>query len=1022
MKKQLPYLILLFITWSFFINSAGVLKAQIIIDENINASRILNQLVGEGVTISNVTINCPGDRVQGLSYARFVSNSPDFPLDSGIVLTTGKARDALGVNVSDQTTTNWGAAGNAALTNIAGIPTFDACVITFDVVPIGNQLRFKYTFASEEYEEFTPCAGQNINDVFAFLISGPNPTGGNYNNRNIAIIPNTTLPVSINTINQCTNTQYYANNNGGQEIEYDGYTLGLFAQIDVQPCATYTLSLRIADGADGLWDSAVFIEEITSQIPQLAYSVNSLTGILIPSCTEGSIVINREQANRAETFKLDFQGEAIPGIDFTLSSGGIPVTSYPTNVVFGINETQKILTINSLNNQESSSTTLYLKTICGENTIDTLQIIIQSQDDIIPIPDYPEGVVYRCNSSEVIEIEARPADGYAWSSDNGSFTCLDTECKRIRAEFSDNLSTFNLTIRIGDCEFDQIIEVIPSVLTFADDQTTICVGASTILEASGRDTYTWTPTTGLSCANCPNPVASPTQSTIYTVTGTRGTCTSSETINVIVIQEVGPEILNLVDGYCVDANPFELQGNPSGGQFQLQGNGIDLQNITQIAPSSLPVGIYELTYTLGTGAGCSEQTVRALQIYALPNAPQIIGLATEYCINDANVVLQGNPSNSTSFFTLNGNALTSLSPATLGVGQHEVFYTYTDENGCSNTTSQGVEVKALPQLVFEGLANGYCIAENNVPVRVNIIEPNGQTRTEIVETLQLSEIGIGSYTVRFAYQSPNGCSNEISQNIRIYPQPILNFTNLDPEYCDASLPFSLTANPTGGIFSVNGTETSTFDPTLFEPNDTPTISYFFVDANGCSKVITETVLITASSIDSNNPESFVLTICPRQFVGFDLEAISEDDTQEGYTYLWQPGGETTRTLNISRREQEGNYLVITRDAENCPVAYRSFNVSVNCEPVVLIPTAFSPNNDQLNDRLEILGQDFANLDFKVYDRWGTLIFESFTQENTWNGSISGREAPTGVYIWTATYINVLTNETFKKQGKVTLIR
>ncbi len=1013
------YVCLAWAIWGFPLQ----LKAQVIIDENISPNRILNQLVGEGVSIGNININCPGNRTEGLSYARFVSNNANFPLDSGIVMTTGKAADAVGPNNSNETSTAWNAPGDNDLAAIAGLSIFDACVISFDVVPVGNRIRFRYTFSSEEYEEFTPCAGANINDAFAFLITGNNPAGGSYNKRNIAIIPNTNLAVSINNVNQCTNSAYYANNNGGVEIEYDGYTVNLIAEIDVIPCESYRLELKIGDGFDGLYDSAVFIEEITSEVPKFLFNSNSVIDELVAGCINGDIEVNRNITDRAETYTIDFGGNASPGTDFTMNVDGVPATSYPFNVNYNIGETTRNLTLlPDVGVTEPQSVIIYLKAGCSNEVIDSLMVNILPLDDIVPVPEFPGGLVYRCTSGQVIQLEARLADAYTWSSSNGTFTCLDPDCQRIELVSSITETNYTLEIDIGDCTFEQTIQVLPSELALAETDISICVGENTPLEATGRETYTWTPATGLSCTDCPNPIATPRATTTYIVTGTKGTCSSEASVTVTVIQETGPEITGLQSTYCISSDPATLQATPSGGIFTIQGGSTNIPNASIFDPANLGVGIYEVIYVLGTGAGCSEQTTRIIEVYALPDAPQFENLENAYCISEAGFTLQGSPTSTQSFFKIDGNIATTFDPASLGMGIYEVVYMYEDANGCQNSIQKNVEVKALPTLSFDNLAAGYCISETSIPVQVSITEANGQSRSEIVEVLNPSLIGVGNYTIFFTYEGVNACSSQIESTVQIYPQPILRFDNLDAAYCNASLPFALQASPTGGTFEVNGTAQTQFDPAQFTPGDTPSIRYIYTDPNGCSEEINQTVSITASSVDTNNPENLLLNVCPPEFAGFELEAIDLADAEESYTYLWQPSGDTTRSIYIYDKSQEGNYTVIARDSENCPLSYRSFEVIVDCQPMLYIPTAFTPNNDQINDHLEILGEDLSGLHFRLYNRWGELIFEALKQEVRWDGKWEGKDAPEGVYIWTATYANILTGELFQKQGRITLLR
>lgn len=76
---------------------------------------------------------------------------------------------------------------------------------------------------------------------------------------NIAKIPGTNLPVTINTLNQYLNTQFFVDNQGGQSIQYDAFTVPLSATVAVQPGQTYHVRIAIADAGDHIFDSGVFL-------------------------------------------------------------------------------------------------------------------------------------------------------------------------------------------------------------------------------------------------------------------------------------------------------------------------------------------------------------------------------------------------------------------------------------------------------------------------------------------------------------------------------------------------------------------------------------------------------------------------------------------------------------------------------------------------------------------------------------------------------------------------------------------
>jgi hypothetical protein len=177
-------------------------------------------------------------------------------IEEGIMLSSGYARLAIGPNSATGIGASVNLPGDANLTALAGISTFDANVLQFDFVPNFTQLYIQFVFGSEEYDEYA----FSINDVFAFYLNGTN----------IALVPSTSLPVSINNINYLTNTAYYKDNRLGDEnfnngvvgpycTEMDGFTTVLVATGNVNPAVTNTIKLAIGDAYDHILDSYVFI-------------------------------------------------------------------------------------------------------------------------------------------------------------------------------------------------------------------------------------------------------------------------------------------------------------------------------------------------------------------------------------------------------------------------------------------------------------------------------------------------------------------------------------------------------------------------------------------------------------------------------------------------------------------------------------------------------------------------------------------------------------------------------------------
>src|SRR5438105_5751555 len=240
----------------------------------VTPQALVSTIVGSGVTTSNATFtgsNCGG--------GTFGGGTGIIGFDSGIVLGSGSVQSGDGAcdgqkgvegpNSVDNNTGQNGQPGDTDLSALAGqtanppqasVPTNDAAVLQFDFVPNTSQLTFSYVFSSDEYNEFVHS---EFNDVFGFFVNG----------QNCALVPGTTKPVTVNSVNggnpfgtSADNPQFYRNNDPsdpgppGIDTEMDGLTTVFTCQANVNPGASNHIKLAIADTSDNALDSNVFIE------------------------------------------------------------------------------------------------------------------------------------------------------------------------------------------------------------------------------------------------------------------------------------------------------------------------------------------------------------------------------------------------------------------------------------------------------------------------------------------------------------------------------------------------------------------------------------------------------------------------------------------------------------------------------------------------------------------------------------------------------------------------------------------
>jgi hypothetical protein len=240
--------------WTFFIALALPVSAQAVLSVTYQgAAALAAALVGGGVTISNVTYT-------GASIAAgtFSGGVGIIGFDQGIILSSGDAAGVVGPNTTSGFSVCNGTPGDPDLSAQAGTTTQDAAVLQFDFVPTSGMLNFNYVFASEEYPEFVG----SFNDGFAFFVNGVNQ----------ALVPGTSVPVSINNVNCATNSAYYINNNApgfpgacalpyaNLDTQMDGLTTVLSVHAAVTPGVTNHIKLAISDAVDCAFDTDVFIQ------------------------------------------------------------------------------------------------------------------------------------------------------------------------------------------------------------------------------------------------------------------------------------------------------------------------------------------------------------------------------------------------------------------------------------------------------------------------------------------------------------------------------------------------------------------------------------------------------------------------------------------------------------------------------------------------------------------------------------------------------------------------------------------
>jgi hypothetical protein len=282
-----------------------------------------------GVQVTNGTFNTSAAALPNTTTSKIgrFTNGPaytDFPISSGIIMTTGNITVAPGPNnAGGSSVPNSDGTTDTQLQSLTTNPIQGMSKLEFDFKSISGLVQFEYSFASEEYPEY---ACTPYNDVFGFFITGFNPVTLTDQSWNIALIPGTTFPVTINNLNSgtpgtaggtvanCTppvgslaySSFYCSVPSGSTGMQFDAFTVipadninaqdnlrsGLFAQARVLYCTTYHMKLAVGNVQDNAFDSGVFIKEGSFRAPWIDiehnYSLESYD-TLYKMCNEDTV-------------------------------------------------------------------------------------------------------------------------------------------------------------------------------------------------------------------------------------------------------------------------------------------------------------------------------------------------------------------------------------------------------------------------------------------------------------------------------------------------------------------------------------------------------------------------------------------------------------------------------------------------------------------------------------------------------------------------------------------------------------
>lgn len=507
-----------------------------------------------------------------------------------------------------------------------------------------------------------------------------------------------------------------------------------------------------------------------------------------------------------------------------------------------------------------------------------------------------------------------------------------------------------------------------------------------------------------------------------------------------------PEVCNEAPSFNI-TQASEMWGLPGAGTYS--GNGITNGAAGTFNPAIVNAGSHLITYTFITNAGCRTDSSRFITVNPTPKSAFT---STYGCLPDASIqftstaTVQGGNTNSLQHLwnfgdplagpgNPNSSALINPSHIYHSLDSFAVQLQVVSAKGCRHDTTIKLypNISIYPQPVADFKIDSLKPICANSPVYfINQSTNGGQPLVQYqwsfddgaVSTVQNPNHSYnthGIYNISLWVQNDKGCrSSTIIKPITVHSIPQADF-NFDSTCYGKPIQFyDRSVNALGAVTNWNwnmgnGSTSIIQNPIATYLNYQPfTVSLIAGTANGCISVPVSKTFTIRRVIVSAGRDTSIAKNQPLQ-----LQAIGAS------TYTWTPSTglnnpSIANPVAILTNNYQAYYLKgIT--TEGC-VGFDTINIKVFNRADIYVPSGFTPNRDGLNDYLRPICVGIKQFNFfRIYDRWGNIMFSSRNEFDQWNGTFKGAQLDTGNFVWVAEAISY-DGRILQRKGSVVLIR
>lgn len=481
------------------------------------------------------------------------------------------------------------------------------------------------------------------------------------------------------------------------------------------------------------------------------------------------------------------------------------------------------------------------------------------------------------------------ANTYSWSS--GQSTSSITVSPSIT-------TTYTLTGTSNGCSSNATQQItvnsLPNVQASAVNST-ICSGNSTTLNASGSSSYSWS-NGSIGSSVSVNPLTS----TVYTVTGSNGTCSNTSQVSVTVNQSPSPVITASTNGVCPGESAVLTA---SGASTYSWSTGSSSNSIT-VSPSAATI------YTLvGTSNGCSVMVTKTITVGAQPVVNVSASLNTICAGSNTTLTASG----ATNYSWSNGASGNSI---VVNPTQNTSYNVWGNNGGCADSASVSINVTGAPSVTLQASSSEICAGQTvNMTAggALTYSWSDGQTGSNV----NANPVTTTTYTV---YGSDGICTSKADVTITVNQYPLLSVTSSASTICSGSSVQVYASGASNYLWS-NGNTSSSF---VVSPNTDTTFSV--IGSNGlCNDTGSVSINVTA------NP-NVSITASATSICSGDVVTLTGNGAGN---FSWSTG-ETTSSINVSPT-QTSNYVLYGYNSGCSGMA--NVSITVNAGSSVAVSTA-----------------------------------------------------------------------------------